>query len=249
MESIQLTELYQQLSNQYPTLEPHAETWDLWVKPNKKPSEIFEVAIGTILVQNTNWRNVNQAISNLKQAGITSFEQLHNVDPILLKELIKPAGFYNQHSVYLQGLSNLYLTYNVQGIFPSRQQLLACKGIGKETADSILVYCFQRPVPVVGTYTRRVLARIYGDVTYLKSSYETIQNEQYSELPNEFEVFGRFHALIVCHSQNYCQKNKPKCVDCILSEKCMYGKNHETNLTIAHIQNAISPPKRKNPPD
>ena len=55
---IQLTELYQQLSNQYPTLEPHAETWDLWVKPNKKPSEIFEVAIGTILVQNTNWRNV-----------------------------------------------------------------------------------------------------------------------------------------------------------------------------------------------
>ena len=163
-----------------------------------------------------------------------------------LKEQVKPAGFYNQKAVYLQALSSLLTEYQDQSTLPSRQELLACKGIGKETADSILVYCFQQPVPIVGTYTRRFFARIRGDVSYLRKRYETIQQEQSKELPKNPEILARFHALVVCHGQNSCQKSLPRCSTCFLQSKCMYGQNYETDPAIARIQDLISPPK-KNP--
>ncbi|MFX1253898.1 MAG: endonuclease III domain-containing protein [Promethearchaeota archaeon] len=240
-----LKELYNQLKQHYPVLNPHASTWELWIKPNKPPSEVFEVAIGTILVQNTNWRNVNKAVFNLKQAGINSFKQLDNIDLEQLKELIKPAGFYNQKAVYLQTLCKFLLTHQEQGTLPSRQQLLSCKGIGKETADSILVYCFQQPIAIVGTYTRRFFARIHGKVDYLKVPYEMIQKEQNKGLPKNPEVLGRFHALIVCHGQNLCQRTTPKCSKCFLESECLYGQKHKNDSNIAQIQAIISPSKRK----
>jgi len=220
---MRLREVYQQLNQHYPALEPHAETWELWIKPSKSPSERFEVTIGTILVQNTNWRNVNQAVVNLKRAGIISFEQLQKVDLERLKELVKPAGFYNQKAVYLQSLSTLLLRHQVQGTIPSRQELLTCKGIGNETADSILLYCFQQAVPVVGTYTRRFL----------------------KNFPKDSEGLSRFHALIVCHGQGYCRKRVPKCSGCVLGENCRYGQSPETDPSIAQIQAMINP-LRKN---
>ncbi|MFQ6126376.1 MAG: endonuclease III domain-containing protein [Candidatus Heimdallarchaeota archaeon] len=237
--------LYQLLIQHYPVLEPHAETWALWLKPNKRPSELFEVAIGAILVQNTNWRNVNHAVANLKRAGITSFDQVQQMDPERLKALIKPAGFLTQKARSLHALSKLLLTQQAHGIPPSRHQLLACRGIGLETADSILAFCFHRPVAVVGTYTRRLFARLRGDVTYLTTPYEALQHELHQDLPQDPEILGRFHALIVCHGQNRCQKTAPKCVDCVLQANCMYGLHYETDPTIAHIQTVISPPKRK----
>ena len=240
-----LREVYQHLNEHYSVLEPHAETWELWLKPNKLPVELFEVAIGTILVQNTNWRNVNHAVANLKTAGIRSFDQVQKLDPDQLKALIKPAGFFTQKAASLQALSTLFLTQQSRGTPPSRQHLLACRGIGEETADSILVYCFHHSVAVVGAYTRRVLARIRGDVNYLTTPYEALQHELHQELPKDPEILGRFHALIVCHGQNRCQKTAPKCVDCFLQAKCMYGLHHETDPTITHIQTVISPPKRK----
>ncbi|MFX1534002.1 MAG: endonuclease III domain-containing protein [Promethearchaeota archaeon] len=240
-----LRDLFTQLKQHYPVLDPHATTWELWIKSNKSPSEIFEVAIGTILVQNTNWRNVNKAVFNLKQAGISSFEQLEKMNLEQLKELIKPTGFYNQKAVYLQTLSKLLLTHQIQGTLPSRQQLINCKGIGKETADSILVYCFQQPIPIVGTYTRRFFARVRGNVNYLKMGYEIIQKEQNKDLPKDPEILGRFHALVVCHGQNLCQKTTPKCSKCFLQSECLYGQKHKIDSDIAQIQAIISPPKRK----
>ncbi|MFX0094987.1 MAG: endonuclease III domain-containing protein [Candidatus Hodarchaeota archaeon] len=242
---MQLTKLYYELKQHYLILDPHADTWELWIKPNKPPSEIFEVAIGTILVQNTNWRNVNQAVVNLKKEGITSFEQLQKMDLDQLKELIRPAGFFNQKAVYLQALSNLFVSYQAQETLLSRNQLLACKGIGKETADSILLYCFQQPFPVVGIYTRRFLARIRGDINFLKKSYEVIQKEQRRELPVNSEILARFHALVVCHGQNRCQKTAPKCSDCFLLKNCLYGHKHKKDPSIAQIQTIICPSKKK----
>lgn len=237
--------MYKQLKRHYTRLDPHAETWNLWIK-DKSLQETYEVAIGTILVQNTNWRNVNKAIANLRGAGIFSFEKLQKITIEKLEELIKPAGFYKQKALYLKSLSTLFLTYSSRDDLPSRQELLACKGVGKETADSILVYCFQKPVPIVGTYTRRFLARLYGDVSYLKIKYENIQQELNDDLETSFEVFGRFHALVVVHGQNTCQKNNPKCSQCFLLGQCSYGKEHQTNPEIAQIQTLITKsPKRK----
>ncbi|MFX1515245.1 MAG: endonuclease III domain-containing protein [Promethearchaeota archaeon] len=241
-----ISEVYEQLNKNHLRLDPHAETWDLWIKGDKNPSETYEVAIGTILVQNTNWRNVNKAIANLKENNLLTFEKLFNTDSEKLEELIKPAGFYKQKSIYLKSLSGLISRCLLNDHIPSREELLACKGIGKETADSILVYCFQQPVPIVGTYTRRFLARINGDIGYLKKKYEVIQKELAAELEDDFEVFGRFHALVVVHGQNYCQKNNPLCSECFLQASCTYGQKYQFDSKIAQIQNAITKsPKNK----
>ena len=119
-----ISDLYKQLKQYYARLDPHAETWDLWIKGNKTPSETFEVAVGTILVQNTNWRNVNKAIVNLKKNNVTSFKNLLEVLPEKLEQLIRPAGFYKQKAVYLKSLSKLFLTYSNRDKSPSRQELL-----------------------------------------------------------------------------------------------------------------------------
>jgi endonuclease-3 related protein len=229
--------LYEWLNTQYPKLEPHGSTWLLWLK-KKTPSEIFEVAIGTILVQNTNWRNVDKAIENLKNNSFFSFKDIHNMDLERLEVLIKPAGFYKQKAIYLKSLSKLFLTHKTNQIL-SRAELLNCKGVGKETADSILVYCFRQPVPIVGTYTRRFFARINGKVDYLKIKYEIIQDKLRKNLKQEAQVFGRFHALVVCHSQNLCYKKHPKCSNCGLKPHCNYGQNWKNKPDIAFIQSAI----------
>ena len=235
-----ISDLYKQLKQYYIRLDPHAETWDLWIKGNKTPSETFEVAVGTILVQNTNWRNVNKAIVNLKKNNVTSFKNLNEVFLEKLEQLIRPAGFYKQKALYLKSLSELFLTYSNSDESPSRQELLNIKGIGKETADSILVYCFQQPVSIVWTYTRRFLARFQGEINYLKLAYDKIQKELVRNLKKDFEVLGRFHALVVCHGQNLCLKKSPRCSKCFLLDRCLYGQQHKTNPKIAHIQTIIT---------
>ena len=240
-----ISEVYEQLNIHHIRLDPHAETWDLWIKGDKSPSETYEVAIGTILVQNTNWRNVNKAIANLKKNHIIAFEDILRISEEDLEVIIKPAGFFKQKSSYLKSLSDLLLRCFLEDRTPSREELLACKGVGKETADSILVYCFQQPVPIIGTYTRRFLTRLYGEVDYLRKSYETIQKEIASKLERDFEVFGRFHALIVVHCQNYCQKSSPNCSECFLREFCIYGSKYEADSKIAQIQNLIVKTKNK----
>lgn len=240
------SELYNRLNQYYSRLDPHHETWVLWIKDNKTPIEIFEVAIGTILVQNTNWRNVNKVIAKLKAQNIVSFQQILDLNQEKLEQLVQPAGFYKQKAVYLKSLSKFFLKYPSRDTLPSRKEILECRGVGEETADSILVYCFQHPIPIVGTYTRRFLARFFGDRSYLTKKYEIFQQELNDNL--SFEVFGRFHALVVCHGQNFCHKQTPKCAQCFLLDICRYGQLHESSSEIAQIQTLISRKTKKKPP-
>lgn len=243
---LNITNIYLKLSKFYPKIDPHDETWRLWLKKPKIQSEIFEVATGTILVQNTNWKNADQSISNLITNNITTFEALESLNIETLKELIKPSGFNKQKSIYLHSLSNFFINYKYQLDKASREDLLKVKGIGKETADSILNYCLDRPVGIVGTYTRRIFARLIGDIDFLSMKYEAIQTSLEEEISDSYSL-GHFHALIVCHSQNYCQKKKPRCEECFLRKECYYGQNYEKNenLLVVKIQKKINPKKNK----
>ncbi len=220
--------IYELLRTKYPeSIEcKHWDTWLLWNKENKTHEEIFEVAIGTVLVQNTNWKNVDKAIYNLKTHNINSFKSLCTEETNLIENLIKPAGFYIQKSRYLKALGNLLLEYEKENFrnLPSRKQLLNIRGIGKETADSILVYCYYKSSPIVGAYTRRFFTRLTGDLSYLKKKYEIIQEELILNLGTDAHCLGMFHALIVCHCQKYCYKKAPKCEECFLKENCQFGR-------------------------
>ena len=216
----------------------------LWIKQEKTELEFFEVAIGTILVQNTNWVNVNKAIFNII-SNISSFSELININEEMLIEWIRPAGFYHQKSKYLRNLSQFLIDINYQENNPNRNDLLKIKGIGNETADSLLNFCFQQPIPVIGTYTRRLFARYTGDASFLKIPSEKIQQFIINSFPkaNAYQL-GHFHALIVVHNQNICQKVKPKCSNCIFEDECWYGTQSDQSDKKKDLQALISPTRK-----
>ena len=186
----------------------------------------FEVVVGAILTQNTAWRNVEYAISNLKDAGVLSLVAIANLKMDDLENLIRPSGFFRQKAERLQLLCN-YLIENYRGelaaIFQQplgevRAELLTLKGVGPETADSILLYAGGLPSFVVDTYTRRVFGRL--GMLQGKQSYEKVRSYFMDALPAEVQLYNEYHALIVETAKEYCSKRKPKCETCPLGAVC-----------------------------
>ncbi|MBW2966574.1 endonuclease III domain-containing protein, partial [Candidatus Woesearchaeota archaeon] len=107
----------------------------------KNDKERFEIIIGAILTQNTSWKNVEKAIFNLNKEKLIDIKKIKNINQKKLASLIRPSGYYNQKAERLKIIADFFLKNKT----PTRQELLAVKGIGPETADSILLYAFQKP--------------------------------------------------------------------------------------------------------
>ncbi len=177
-----------------------------------------EVIIGAVLTQNTAWRNVERALANLRNNGLLELNRLSEAKIETIKELIKPAGFFNQKAIYLKNISDFFVenggVKQLSGLDTKtlRQKLLDVKGIGKETADSILLYAFKRPIFVVDAYTKRLIER---HKLCNCSSYDEIQNLFMENLPLDEKLFNEYHALIVKLAKEFCKK-KPVCKGCPL---------------------------------
>jgi len=182
----------------------------------------IEIAVGAILTQNTNWANVEKAIANLKSAGLLTTESLAEVDIGTLSELIRPAGYYNVKARrlknFLEWLQQPPRAGNLEALEAVntqllREQLLEIKGIGPETADSILLYAFEKRVFVVDAYTCRVLGR-HGLLDH-DSDYEQIRDLFESNLVGDVKLFNEYHALLVRLGKEHCRP-KAKCRGCPL---------------------------------
>lgn len=177
-----------------------------------------EIVIGAVLTQNTAWTNVESAIENLKKYDICSFEGILNTKISLLKEQIKPAGFFNQKAQYLKNISEFFSNnggfkhLSKYDIYSLRDRLLSVKGIGYETADSILLYAFDMPIFVIDAYTKRILNRHH--ITN-NTDYNTLQCIFMDNCANDVYIFAQYHALIVETAKNFCKKS-PLCDDCPL---------------------------------
>lgn len=200
----------------YETL--HAHYGDLHWWPAQTP---YEVMVGAILTQNTAWVNVEKAIANFGEN--LSPEFVANADLAELKEIIRPAGFFNQKAGYLKALTSWYADYGYDPVNVKqkslgrlRAELLFTKGVGPETADSILLYAFGFPTFVVDAYTMRLCARYPLKV---KRDYASVQAYFEANLPREVVVYNRFHALIVANAKQYCRK-RPSCAGCPLNRLC-----------------------------
>lgn len=186
----------------------------------------FEVVIGAILTQNTAWRNVEYALAQLRAATPLSPAGLQTLGREALEERIRPAGFFRQKAERLQ-LFARYLLERHDGdlvgwltggsLAATRAELLALKGIGPETADSILLYAGNRPTFVVDAYTRRLGARL-GFLAGTES-YRQIRALFMDALPTDSDLFNEYHALIVEECKTYCRK-LPACDDCPLRPHC-----------------------------
>jgi endonuclease-3 related protein len=181
----------------------------------------FEIILGAILTQNTNWTNVEKAIVNVKNADALCPEKLYRMDTEMLAQLIKPAGYFNLKAGRLKNfLQWLFDNYDGQvdalenlSVWDIREQLLGIKGIGPETADSIALYAYDKPVFVVDTYTCRIMVR-HGLIEP-EAGYEQVREFMEASLPGEIELFNEYHALLVQVGKKYCRP-KPKCGSCPL---------------------------------
>lgn len=190
----------------------------------------FEVVIGAILTQNTAWRNVEYAIANLKQAQALTPTAIATLSELELQQLIRPAGFFRQKAQRLQlFVAHLFahhdgeLQHWLSGELGAvRQELLTLKGIGPETADSILLYAGNRPSFVVDAYTRRLLTRL--GLLQGEESYEQIRTLFMNRLPHDSDLFNEYHALIVETCKTFCRKQAPRCPDCPLLADCPWGQ-------------------------
>jgi endonuclease-3 related protein len=181
----------------------------------------LEMIVGAVLTQNTNWKNVEKAIENLKDKGLLSLESLRSLSVTELAQEIRPAGYFNVKAKRLMNLIDFFVSYYQADlslfledeIRNLRKGLLTVKGVGPETADSILLYAAHRPVFVIDTYTHRILNR-HGMVGE-QATYDELQRLFMDHLTEDTSLFNEFHALIVKTGKTYCRR-KPLCPDCPL---------------------------------
>ena len=183
----------------------------------------FEIVVGAILTQNTNWGNVEKAIKNLKAAKSLTAKKLYEMDKYLLAEMVHPAGYYNIKAARLKNfLEWLFKEHDgdlnkLGSTDPEtlRRELLQIKGVGPETADSIVLYAFDKPVFVVDAYTCRIMGR-HGLIED-GADYERVRDFFQSYLDRSVELFNEYHALLVCLGKEYCRP-KAKCDGCPLEK-------------------------------
>lgn len=181
----------------------------------------FEVMVGAILTQNTSWRNVEKAIQKLKGKGVLNPQGIHHLRKSQLAPLIKSSGYYRIKADRLKGFIDfLFGEYDghikkmgIEKMEKMREKLLGVKGIGPETADSILLYGLKKPIFVIDAYTRRILSR-HGMITE-KASYEEVQRLFMDHLPLDEKLFNEYHALLVHLGKHLCRKI-PRCDICPL---------------------------------
>lgn len=182
----------------------------------------FEVVLGALLTQNTSWANVERALGNLRRAGVLTPQRLPRVSSSRLARLLRPSGYFRQKTRAVRGFLK-HLNNHYRGSLARllgrptaelRDELLALRGIGEETADSILLYSASRPVFVIDAYTRRVLAR-HG-LARADASYAELQDFFHRHLPADAKLFNEYHALLVAVGKNYCHRQQPDCAACPL---------------------------------
>lgn len=231
-----LRKLYLKLSERFREL----NWWPMDVKYHKenKSDPRFEVIVGAILTQNTAWSNVEKAINNLKNAKKLDIKSINRLDNEKLKDLIKSSGFFNQKAKRLKNICQiLEEKYNSdldkffrKKLKEIRKELLEIKGIGPETADSIILYAANKPIFVVDAYTKRLCKRLPLETELF---YDEIQNYFQKNLEKNFDekeltkIYNNLHAMIVMLAKNYCKKT-PVCNNCPLKIECKYYKDKLT---------------------
>lgn len=177
----------------------------------------FEIIMGTILTQNTTWVSVDKALANL--ALYTDFNpnnilEFINTDTDRFKQLIKPSGYFNQKTIYLKNIAEFFI--DLDGRTPTRKEVLAVKGVGNETADSILLYAFGEKEFVVDAYTKRIFS--YLGFIRETATYHQVKKLFEENFQGDVDDYKQYHALIVEHAKNYYRKKPYGVNDNILNK-------------------------------
>lgn len=203
-----IEKLYKEFRGKYGAPEGQ---WKFWCKRPKTEKEREEVVIGAILTQNTNWKNVELAINNLKKAKVNSLKDIYKLRLKKLAPIIRPSGFYKTKAQYLLNLTEFIIKnygglerMKKAGVKELREKLLKLKGIGPETADSILLYALDKPIFVIDEYTRR-LVKSYNLPD--RTDYHSLQKLFEENLRKGYKLYQDLHALVVINGKKHGTKN------------------------------------------
>ena len=187
----------------------------------------FEVCVGAILTQNTNWGNVERAIANLKEADVLEPRRLFHLAESDLAALIRPTGYYNVKARRLRAFLQILvarfkgdLARMFGGPTPTvRERLLAIKGIGPETADSMLLYAGGHLSFVIDAYTKRIFARHRW--CRPEAEYDELKQLCEGALSHKsgaarLDYWQDFHAQLVKVGKDFCRSREPRCYECPL---------------------------------
>ena len=218
MRTLSLPELYSNLRKHF----GHQGWWPAQTRD--------EIIIGAILTQQTSWKNVEKAISNLREARLLGLESIRKAKQHSIELCIRPSGFYKQKAAHLKDFAEyLHSRYDgIDSMFSKdsgelRQELLSIKGIGKETADSIMLYVAGKHMFIIDAYTRRITSRIYGSDP--KIPYDELRFDISASIPEDLDMYKDFHAQFVELGKRYCKK-KPLCNDCPVKSYCQYNNKN-----------------------
>lgn len=175
----------------------------------------FERVAGAILVQQTRWESVEKVLGDLKKKGLMDPKAMASLPLEELQDFIRPAGFYRQKARYLHGIASYFSKHPLERAFKMpagrlRKEMLALDGVGKETADAIILYAAGRPTFVVDSYAKRMFGCLG-----LEGSYGKLQSALERTLGDDLHVYKQYHGLIVEHGKRYC--NKKRCGECAVA--------------------------------
>ena len=173
----------------------------------------WEICLGAVLTQNTNWGNVEKAIANLKEIKSLCPRKILAMKRESLEEALRPSGYFKLKSVRLSNVARWWLE-NVENdklkkrpadLAYWRDSILSVNGVGPETADSVLLYSFGLPTFVIDAYTRRIMHRHFN--TPENASYDFLRDLFMDNLPHDAKLFNEYHALFVRLGKELCRKN------------------------------------------
>ena len=185
------------------------------------------VCVSAVLVQHTNWSNVERALARLEAAGALSLRAIRLMQPARLARLVRPAGTPDTKAQRLLALAGLAADHGglaellSQPAAELRERLLATRGIGPETADAILLYAAARPIFLVDAYTRRITSRL--GLGPDSTRYDVWQSWFQDALQADTAAYQRYHGLLVLHGKETCRP-RPRCGGCCLLDVCAEGQ-------------------------
>lgn len=157
-----------------------------------------EMLTGMVLIQNTNWKNVDRSLANLQKATDFDLTKMLALSLDKTKELIQPSGFFNNKAIYLKSLLTAYRddfsTWEKLPTSELRKKLIALKGIGNETADVVLLYHFHRATFVADNYCMRLFKTL--NAFEKKPTYLKLKHAVEFDFPFDSKKAEEFHALI-----------------------------------------------------
>lgn len=222
-----ITTIYKTLLKQYGKqhwwpVTPPGENRPQYTGGPKTEQNKIEIAFGAILSQNTTWTNVEKALVALNENGLVDVDGILTVPRATLARLIRPSRYFNQKAIKLKALAQLIRKHPLKTLQAMqapklRELLLGVNGIGPETADSIVLYAFGKPVFVVDAYTRRIFSRM--GLCTKTATYNELQELFHTNCRRNQRVFSEYHALLVVHGGTICRP-KPRCNECVLNARC-----------------------------